>query len=281
MIFGEDFIVRKSINELKIDGKQVGDEEDNKDEFAVDTNDNDSEENQNNEEEQNTENDNNDDEDEFKIQSDEENQNNEEEQDTENDNNDDENKEQDQDDNDKNTNDNENEEQDQGDEDEFKIDSDENTEDDNSDENADNANSDEGNVETDDTEGEDNDNTSKAEELEKDIFSSLTPEQQKVMNKELKNNFFKLFIQVSETYEKINELDTPTEEITDTVSRLMNTLNSMKEYIQDYLSNIYNNKTYNENMICFQKYLTIYKAIGQVLKELQCNLKNKLEYNEE
>lgn len=280
MIFGDSFYNKRSIvNELKIDGKEVGDDEEQKDEFTVEDDENEQdttgEENTTEEDEQQDDNtddnqDDNTEEDEFKIDNDDEtnteDETNQDDTETANDDNQD---------GDDNT-----------EEDEFKIDNDDETNQDDTETNTEDETNQDGddNTEEDETNQDDVEADTvddKTAEIEKDLFSSLSPEQQKSMNKELKNNFFKLFTNISSTYEKINTIDAPTEDTNNTLTRLMNTLDSMKEYIQDYLSTIYSSKTYSENMICFQKYLVIYKSIGKVLKEIESDIKNRYENDED
>lgn len=173
--------------------------------------------------------------------------------------------------------------------DEFEVDSDESEEpsdnepdtedefttDDNTDSSPEEGDvSDEGELDTDNNV---DDATNSAIELEKSLYDNLNPAQQKMRSIELKSLFAELYTKVDETFEKINTINSPTVEISETISRLMNTLNSLKMYIEDYISDVFENSSYTENMIIYQKYLVIFNSVGKVLKEVLKSIKKHSE----
>ena len=128
---------------------------------------------------------------------------------------------------------------------------------------------------TDSEMGDQDDPSQKLKDIEKSIFDQLSPEQQKTKTMELKNLY-------NETYEKCQS-------IIDTISNIekvpdqakvydyiVRNLTDLQRYIRDYLENLFDSKTYIENMTELQKYLAILDTINNVFKEMQ----KKAEYDE-
>lgn len=104
-------------------------------------------------------------------------------------------------------------------------------------------------------------------EANTDIFSSLTAEEQVIKIKELKSMYSDLYSSCDDVLTKINELDTDEVDL-DTLNRVSMTLFSLKQYISDYLINVFPNKSYIENDISFNRFLTILNSVATVLEDL-------------
>ena len=122
---------------------------------------------------------------------------------------------------------------------------------------------------TTDTNTEDpSDPSQKLKDIEKSIFDQLTPEQQKTKTAELKNLY-------SETYDKcqsIIDIVGGIEKAPDQAKiydYIVKNLLDLQKYIRDYLENLFDSKTYIENMTELQKYLAILDTINNVFNELQ------------
>ena len=126
----------------------------------------------------------------------------------------------------------------------------------------------EGEEEPTDDSTDQNDPSQKLKDIEKSIFDQLTPEQQESKTQELKNLY-------SSTYEKCQD-------IIDTITNvekapnqakvydyIMNNLVDLQKYIRDYLDNLFDSKTYIENMTELQKYLAILDTINNVFEEMR------------
>ena len=122
---------------------------------------------------------------------------------------------------------------------------------------------------TDDTSSTENtdDPSAKLRELEKSIFDQLSDEMKAAKTTELK----KLY---TDTYDKCQS-------IIDTISGaekqpnqvkvydyILNNLLDLQRYIKDYLSNIFDSKTYIENMTELQKYLAILDTVNGVFEDM-------------
>ena len=122
---------------------------------------------------------------------------------------------------------------------------------------------------TTDTNTEDpSDPSQKLKDIEKSIFDQLTPEQQKTKTAELKNLY-------SETYDKCQSIIDIVGGIEKAPNQakiydyIVKNLLDLQKYIRDYLENLFDSKTYIENMTELQKYLAILDTINNVFNELQ------------
>lgn len=121
---------------------------------------------------------------------------------------------------------------------------------------------------TDDEDGDPTDPSQKLKEIEKSIFDQLTPEQQKTKTAELKNLY-------TETYEKCQSIIDIVSGIEKAPNQarvydyIVKNLVDLQKYIRDYLENLFDSKTYIENMTELQKYLAILDTINNVFAEMQ------------
>ena len=123
---------------------------------------------------------------------------------------------------------------------------------------------------TDDTAGSEptDDPSSKLKDIEKSIFDQLTPEQQAAKTKELKSLY-------NDTYNKcqtiVDMVSTAEKEPSQAkvYDYIINNLVDLQKYIRDYLDDIFDSKTYIENMTELQKYLAILDTINNVFEEIK------------
>ena len=128
----------------------------------------------------------------------------------------------------------------------------------------------EGSEGTDDTAGSEptDDPSSKLKDIEKSIFDQLTPEQQAAKTKELKSLY-------TDTYNKcqtiVDMVSTAEKEPSQAkvYDYIINNLVDLQKYIRDYLDDIFDSKTYIENMTELQKYLAILDTINNVFEEIK------------
>lgn len=128
----------------------------------------------------------------------------------------------------------------------------------------------EGGEGTDDTAGSEptDDPSSKLKDIEKSIFDQLTPEQQAAKTKELKSLY-------NDTYNKcqtiVDMVSTAEKEPSQAkvYDYIINNLVDLQKYIRDYLDDIFDSKTYIENMTELQKYLAILDTINNVFEEIK------------
>lgn len=120
---------------------------------------------------------------------------------------------------------------------------------------------------------DDNDPFSKLKSLEDSIFNQLSPEQQKSKIKELKNLYDDVYDRCQTVINMVasSEKDPQHAKVYDYV---VNSIVDLQKYIRDYLSSIFDSKTYIENMTELQKYLAILDTVSNVFKEIKNSIKD-------
>lgn len=120
---------------------------------------------------------------------------------------------------------------------------------------------------------DDNDPSSKLKSLEDSIFNQLSPEQQKSKIKELKNLYDDVYDRCQTVINMVasSEKDPQHAKVYDYV---VNSIVDLQKYIRDYLSSIFDSKTYIENMTELQKYLAILDTVSNVFKEIKNSIKD-------
>lgn len=110
--------------------------------------------------------------------------------------------------------------------------------------------------------------------LENQLFSDLTPQQLNLKHEELKSNFVKLFDNTGEIIDRINEIPTD-ERFLSTINFISTQLSELRERIVDYMNNVYSTKSYMENSIVYNRFLTVLNQINQVLVEIKDDIGEK------
>ena len=153
--------------------------------------------------------------------------------------------------------------------DDFNIDADDDTGDD------DGGDSDTADTSTDDNEPTAEEDAANDESSEKDIkakekeiFASLSPAEQRVKNKQLKNRFKDLFDNCSNIIEKINEIGGDIQSVSPQLKRTISILFEIKSNIYDYLMDLYDANGYFENEIIYNKYLVMLNSVKNILIEI-------------
>ena len=153
--------------------------------------------------------------------------------------------------------------------DDFNIDADDDTGDD------DGGDSDTADTSTDDNEPTAEEDAANDESSEKDIkakekeiFASLSPAEQRVKNKQLKNRFKDLYDNCSNIIEKINEIGGDIQSVSPQLKRTISILFEIKSNIYDYLMDLYDANGYFENEIIYNKYLVMLNSVKNILIEI-------------
>lgn len=147
-----------------------------------------------------------------------------------------------------------------GDEDEGDDESDDegNTEDDSSDEDEDMGSED-------DSDGEDSEN----KQMDREMFSTLSEDEQKRKVLELKKLYIELYSKADGLIQKFGQVGAiDDEEFGSIIKRMLNILYEMKQYVSDYVLNIYDKSSYIENDITFNRYLCVLDGIKLAVEEL-------------
>ena len=108
----------------------------------------------------------------------------------------------------------------------------------------------------------------KLKDLEAEVFDQLSDQQKEIKKKELKS----LFILIIEKCDNISRLivEIPkTDQTIRLVDYVSNTLMDLKTYLKDYVTDTYDNCTYLQNSVNFQKFLTIFDSIRAVFEDIK------------
>lgn len=105
-------------------------------------------------------------------------------------------------------------------------------------------------------------------ETERNLFDSLSPEEQELKNNMLKKLFVELYSNCDNIIEKINNIGADFDEVNLQIKKMLTILFNLKQMIDDYLMNIYKGKTYIENDIMFNRYLSILNSVKNILKDI-------------
>lgn len=114
---------------------------------------------------------------------------------------------------------------------------------------------------------DENDPHKKLKELEAEIFDQLSEEEKEMKKNELKKLYI-LLIEKSESIFALAQEITKTDDTVKLIDYILNTLMDLKTYLGDYVSDIYDNRTYLQNNVNFQKFLTIFDSIHAIFQEI-------------
>jgi hypothetical protein len=95
----------------------------------------------------------------------------------------------------------------------------------------------------------------------------LSGEEQQIKIKELKNLFNDLYTSTDDLLSKINEID-PDQDSLDILTRVTSMMYYTRQYMRDYINNIFKSKSYIENDVVFNRFLTIINSISGIIEDL-------------
>lgn len=115
--------------------------------------------------------------------------------------------------------------------------------------------------------GEDSEDGEEPVEANTDIFDSLSADEQKIKIMELQRLYGEMYNSCDDISKRLNDLDTDESNI-DIISRVSDSMNILKKYIQDYLIGSFAKKSYVENDIMYNRFLSIISSLAAVLDQL-------------
>ena len=118
-----------------------------------------------------------------------------------------------------------------------------------------------------DTSTDENDPHKKLKELEAEIFDQLSEEEKEMKRNELKK-LYVLLIEKAESIFNLTQEITKTDDTVKLIDYVLNTLMDLKIYLGDYVSDVYDNRTYLQNNVNFQKFLAIFDSIHAIFQEI-------------
>lgn len=118
------------------------------------------------------------------------------------------------------------------------------------------------------------DPNAKLKELEKSIFDQLSNEQKALKTKELKGLFDIVYNKCTDIINTISGAERSPDQAK-VYDYVMNSLTDLQSYIKDYLFQIFDSKTYIENMVQLQKYLTVLNTVSNIFEEIKKSSDNQ------
>lgn len=106
------------------------------------------------------------------------------------------------------------------------------------------------------------------------LFEDLEPAEQEAKLKELKEQYLNLYQVCDGVIDKINSLSRDYEEINEQLKKVTNVLFTTKKMIADYLLHIFDSKSYIENDIQYNNYLSILNSVKNIIKEYKKGYKD-------
>lgn len=108
----------------------------------------------------------------------------------------------------------------------------------------------------------------KLKDLESVIFDDLSENEKKMKIKELKDTFIFVYKKCDSILEMVTDVKKD-EDTIQIIEYISNTLIDLKHYVNDYITDVFDYKTYVENLSQLQKYIMIFNAINKVFEQIK------------
>ena len=112
---------------------------------------------------------------------------------------------------------------------------------------------------------------------DREIFDSLSPQEQKLKIVKLKQSYMDLYSRCDQIIEKYDAVGVEFENFGEVVKGSLNALYSLKEMISNYLLYLFDSKSYIENDITFNRFLTAMNQIKLITKSMRDSYKDEIE----
>lgn len=99
------------------------------------------------------------------------------------------------------------------------------------------------------------------------LYDALSEDQKKIRILQLKLGFKDLYTETDAVLTAINNIPKQDDNI-ETIRRLIIVLNNVKQYILDYMSTQFDNRSYLDNNQIYIKYINVFRTIRKVIEEL-------------
>lgn len=111
---------------------------------------------------------------------------------------------------------------------------------------------------------------------DKELYDSLSPQEQKERNIQLKTLFFRLYSNCDYVIDKLNNIsDADLEEYGVQVRKTLSMLFDLKQMVSDYTTKLYDSKSYIENDIMFNRYLSILNTVKNITSDIRKSYKTE------
>lgn len=111
---------------------------------------------------------------------------------------------------------------------------------------------------------------------DKELYDSLSPQEQKERNIQLKTLFFRLYSNCDYVIDKLNNIsDADLEEYGVQIRKTLSMLFDLKQMVSDYATKLYDSKSYIENDIMFNRYLSILNTVKNITSDIRKSYKTE------
>ena len=111
---------------------------------------------------------------------------------------------------------------------------------------------------------------------DKELYDSLSPQEQKERNIQLKTLFFRLYSNCDYVIDKLNNIsDADLEEYGVQVRKTLSMLFDLKQMVSDYATKLYDSKSYIENDIMLNRYLSILNTVKNITSDIRKSYKTE------
>lgn len=100
-----------------------------------------------------------------------------------------------------------------------------------------------------------------------DMFSSLSPEEQKIKILELKRLYHELYTNCDDILKRVNDMPVDEDTIT-VISRISTAMYRIKVEMEDYLKLRFPLATYYENDVAYNRFLYFYNSVAEIVEEV-------------
>ena len=111
-------------------------------------------------------------------------------------------------------------------------------------------------------------------QAEVDLFSKLTPAQIQVKNTELKSQFVKTYISITNAIERLSKVDRK-EYTIKPLNFVIKKMIELKDLTKEALVINFSNKSYVENQIVLQRIMAVYLNFINIIEELKLDMENE------
>ena len=122
-----------------------------------------------------------------------------------------------------------------------------------------------------DSSAEDNQDDQPVDDIKKqeeEIYSNLSSDQLDIKHKELKAQFLAMYDITSSIIERIGDANVNEDNI-GVIEYISDNLSRMRTMLTDYIESVYSGKSYTENSINYNRFLSVLNGINKLLEQLE------------
>ena len=124
--------------------------------------------------------------------------------------------------------------------------------------------------------GQDMSVDNEAKQKDREIFDSLSTDEQRVKNTKLKEQFIDLYEHIDQISKKFDAIGHEYEDYSSAIKKSLDILFNLKSMISTYLLNLFDSKTYIENDIMFNRYLSVLNGLNIATEEIKKENEDKI-----